>query len=513
MITERDPTATVDEPQRFGTARLVPLMPAGRSEPPLIEHDLLSGYFDRTQGPRTSVTPEAEPLVLAEQTPLSAVDRAPSPATDHAPPPRQPLTLIDCGLPLTVLADLVLKVVYVQGTAIGQEIAAQIRLGFPIVDEALRFLKDQRLLEVSGGDLVGRVSYRFSLTEMGRIRAREAFELCRYVGPAPVPVEQYAAQCRRQGVTGIPCTPTTLRQAFQGFVIRDGLLSELGPAVCGGRSIFIYGPPGNGKTVIAKGLGRFLNQHGGEIYVPYALLVENSIVTVFDPVVHHTTDEDGATRGSGIKRPEMLMENPADRRWRRIRRPVVITGGELTLDMLELQSHTAAHYYGAPLHIKANGGVFLIDDFGRQLVSPRELLNRWIVPLEERVDYLTLTTGRKFPLPFEQLIVFSTNLDPQDLVDDAFLRRIRHKIRIDSPTREALTQIFEVVCRERGFGFSQATIDYLFAEHYDQGRVPRSSDPRDLHDLAQSICSFEDRPAVWTEDLIAEAARRLFCEV
>ena len=274
--------------------------------------------------------------------------------------------MADCALPLSLVADLVLKVLYVQGTCVGQEIANQIRLPFSVVDEALRFLKDQRLLEVSGGDLVGRVSFRFGLTELGRIRARETFETCRYVGPAPVPVEQYVTQCRRQGVSGIPCIPTTLQQAFSGFVLREGLLSELGPAVCSGRSIFVYGPPGNGKTVVAKGLGRFLNTFGGEIYVPYALLVENSIVTLYDPVVHQTTDDaEMARRGLAPKWASqtdsgtlMTHDVPVDLRWRRIRRPVVVTGGELSLDMLELQFNKVGNFYAAPLHIRANGGVF-----------------------------------------------------------------------------------------------------------------------------------------------------------
>jgi len=443
-------------------------------------------------------------------------------STTAAPAPRAPTNLHDTGLTLGFLAEMALKVLYVQGSLLGQEIAHQIRLPFPLIDEALRFLKDQRCLEASGGDVMGRISYRFGLTELGRLRARETFEQCRYVGPAPVTMEQYVAQCRRQTVTGMSCTPATLKSAFEGFILRDEILDDLGPAVCSGRSIFVYGPPGNGKTVIAKGLGRFLNLSGGELYVPYAIQAENTIITIFDPVLHQTTDDADLARRGMLPRASQTSSPSgnasssdvlADLRWRRVRRPVVITGGELNLDMLELQHHKNGNFYNAPLHIKANGGVFLIDDFGRQLVSPRDLLNRWIVPLEERVDYLTLSTGRKFSVPFEQLVIFSTNLNPKDLVDDAFLRRIRYKIRVDPPEKAIFTQIFLTTCQQRGVAPSAAAVEYLYRNYYDKGRTPRSSDPRDLVDLAQAMCRFNGRPVEWNEETLKYATSRLFHEL
>jgi predicted ATPase with chaperone activity len=278
--------------------------------------------------------------------------------------------------------------------------------------------------------------------------------------------------------------------------------------------------------MIAKGLGNFLNTHGGDIYVPYAFLAENSIITVFDPTIHRPTDntelqalnladpESNMTTGLNDFSHSRTLPAPAfDLRWRRVRRPVVITGGELTLDMLDLRFNESSNFYTAPLHIKANCGVFLIDDFGRQIVSPRDLLNRWILPLEERVDFLTLVTGKKFSVPFEQLIVFSTNLDPRELVDEAFLRRIRHKIHIGPPDRKLFTEVFQLNCDIRSIKYNPACIDYLYSQYYSQGKSPRSSDPRDLLEIAQSICRFRRQPVLLTPELISEAAQRFFCEL
>ena len=432
------------------------------------------------------------------------------------PAPRTPTTLAECGLQLGQITDLVLKQLYLHGTMLGGDVARATRLPFSIVDEALRSLQGQKCIEVASGDLVGRVSYRFALTELGRARARESFEHCRYVGPAPVPIEQYVQQCQLQHVTGATCTMPMLRSTFKDCVIRESLLEELGPAVCSGTSIFVHGPPGNGKTLIAKGLGRFLNTLGGEIYVPYAIQAESSIITVFDPGIHLTTDDAvPPTKSIGVSDSPayVVPEGHFDIRWRRIRRPVVITGGELTLEMLELQYNAGGNFYSAPMHIKANGGVFLIDDFGRQLVRPKDLLNRWIVPLEERVDYLTLTTGRKFVLPFEQLIIFSTNLEPRELVDDAFMRRIRHKVKIESPDRQTYTEIFRLTCSQMQLEFHPAVIDLLFSRFYEKGRTPRSSDARDLLEILQSICQFRETPFKLTEELIGESARRFFDEI
>lgn len=441
--------------------------------------------------------------------------------SDGIPPtaPIAPASLATCGLTLMQLSDLILKQLYLQGALLGVDVARQLRLPFNVVEESLVFLRDEKCLEVTSGDLIGRVSYRFNLTDLGRTRAREAFEQCRYVGPAPVSLEAYVRQCEAQAVTGTVCSPDSLLESFKDLIIRPGLLEELGPAVCSGRSIFIYGPPGNGKTMIAKGLGRFLNKYGGEIYVPYAFHSENSIVTLFDPTIHTATDQgdllgaEMAASGMQAQQGRLIQDSPPDLRWRRIRRPVVITGGELTLDMLDLRYNTTANFYQAPLHIKANGGVFLIDDFGRQIVSPRDLLNRWILPLEERIDYLTLATGKKLAVPFEQLIIFSTNLDPRELVDEAFLRRIRHKIHVGTPDRPLFSDIFQFACTQRDIAFRPEIVDFLYESYYDLGKPPRSSDPRDLLEIIQSICRFRNQDVTLTESLMAEATQRFFCQL
>lgn len=460
---------------------------------------------------------DTEPQRTMPRTPSTA----PQPAQHSvsAIAPRSPMTLAESGLGLMSICDLILKQLYLQGSLLGFEMARNARLSFNVVDEGLRFLKDEKCIEVTSGDLIGRVSYRFNLTDLGRTRAREAFEQCRYVGPAPVPLEAYVEQCRQQSVAGTECHADALEEAFSELIIPDNLLQELGPAVCSGRSIFIYGPPGNGKTMVAKGLGKFLNNYGGEIYIPYAIQAENGIVTIFDPTIHQTTDDAelnafGTAADRSVKDPAATMHDRfPDMRWRRIRRPVVITGGELTLDMLDLRYNKTSNFYTAPLHIKANGGVFLIDDFGRQIVSPRDLLNRWILPLEERIDYLTLATGKKFSVPFEQLIIFSTNLDPRELVDEAFLRRIRHKIKIDSPNRDLFTAIFRLCCEQRQIPFNSSVIDFLYSTYYDKGKPPRSSDPRDLLEIATSICRFRNQRVVLNEELVLEATERFFCQV
>lgn len=425
--------------------------------------------------------------------------------------PSSPENLREAGLSMAMLTDLILKSIYQRGTMLGLELAKFLCLPFKIVEEGIRFLKDEKCIEVTGGEIIGRVSYRFTLTDLGRQRAHDAMQQCGYVGPAPVPLEDYIEQTYRQTVTGINCTPDALRGPFSHLVLPEAMFSALGPAVISGKSVFIYGPPGNGKTAMARAIGDFMNNQGGSIYLPYCFLAEGSIITVFDPSVHQIDDarRDDPT-DTRIK--DLLVTHTVDARWVRIRRPVIVTGGELNLEMLDLRFSQAANFYQAPLHVKANGGVFLIDDFGRQLVSPKELLNRWILPLEDRHDYLTLANGKKFQVPFEQLILFSTNLDPKDLVDDAFLRRIRHKVQVHAPTRDVYERIFSNVAKRLGMPACPEAIDYLYERYYEQGRSPRASDCRDLLEIVQSICRYKRQPVTLNRDLIAESAATFIAE-
>ena len=435
---------------------------------------------------------------------------------DGNPAPEAPLSpdsLMEAGLSSGFLCDMLLRTVYTRGVMLGRDLSQYLCLPFKVIRDPLKFLKDEKLIQVDGGDLVGEVSYRFSLTDLGRDRAKAAMEQCAYVGPAPVPLEDYVEQCYRQTVTGLQCYPEALKAPFGHLVLKEEMFNNIGPAIISGRSVFIYGPPGNGKTAMARAIGDFMNTAGGSIYIPYAFVADNNIITVFDPSLHVIDDTaDEYTEDSDATVRKLLSTGAVDQRWVRIRRPVIVTGGELNLDMLDLRYNSEAKFYQAPIHFKANGGVFLIDDFGRQLVSPKDLLNRWILPLEDRHDFLTVASGKKIQVPFEQLIIFSTNLDPKALVDDAFLRRIRHKVGIYAPQRDVYEKIFGANCKRLGMNFDASAVDYLYERYYTKGRTPRASDCRDLLETVQSICRYRRQPVHLTRDLMVEAAASFIAE-
>jgi hypothetical protein len=426
---------------------------------------------------------------------------------DHPAPPRPPAppavpaTLKDAGLPADAVEQLLLKVLYT-GEAAGTALAERLYLPFALLDPILQHVRAERLVEVRGTAGVGTASYRYALTDLGRERARQYLDICQYVGPAPVPLAQYVAYMRCDAAARPLVDRDRLAAAFSHLVVSSALLDQLGPAVNAGKSIFLYGPPGNGKTVLAEGVGRAL---GGELYVPHAIDVDGQLITLYDPVTHQAVEAD---RG-----PSLVMAEGHDRRWAKIRRPVVVVGGELTLEMLDLSFNPIAKFYEAPIQLKANGGVFVVDDFGRQRVPARDLLNRWIVPLESRIDYLTLHTGRKFEVPFDVLIVFATNLQPAHLADEAFLRRIPYKIYAKGPTVEEYTRIFELNCRRYQIPFNPRVVDYLLRRYYrPRGFELRACHPRDLVEQVVNLCRYRHRPPALTRELVDLACRTYFLE-
>jgi hypothetical protein len=416
--------------------------------------------------------------------------------------PKAPVTLEDTGLRGDLVEQLMVKGLYA-GEATGAALADRLCLPFAILEPIIERIRAERLVEVRGSIGSQTSGYRYALTDLGRDRGRQYLDINQYAGAAPVPLAAYVDQMRTLQRARGYIDRQRLRDGFSHLIIGDGLLEQLGPAVNANKAVFLYGPPGNGKTVIAEGLGRSI---GGDMYMPHAIEVDGQIIAMYDPINHEAIDE--PPQGSVL-----FADDSRDRRWVRIRRPVVMVGGELTLDQLDLTFNRTSKFYEAPIQLKANGGVFLVDDFGRQRMRPEELLNRWIVPLESRFDYLTLHTGKKFQVPFDVLIVFATNLDPASLADEAFLRRIPYKIAVDDPSTDQFTRIFELNCRRRGLKFHQVMVAYLQRRHYrPHGRPLRSCHPRDLLDQVTSLCRYRGVEPTITRELLDAACASYFVD-
>ncbi len=401
------------------------------------------------------------------------------------------MDLATLGVRENLVLDLVLRRLMLEGTSSLTAMAQKLRISVPVVDHIFRYMRAQQMVEVKG---MSGNDYTFVLSVAGRQTASERFQISQYAGACPVSLNDYHAAVRAQSAK-VHVDRRVLRQAFGDLVVPDRLLDQLGPALIAQSSIFVYGPSGNGKTSLAE---RMLRVYQDAVMIPYAVEVDNQIISIYDPVVHHAVPAE---------------DNEIDPRWVLCRRPCIVVGGELIPSMLELRLDESSGIYSAPLQMKANNGLFIVDDFGRQLMSPRDLLNRWIVPLDRRVDYLTLRYGVKFQIPFELLVVFSTNLDPSDLADEAFLRRIPNKIYVESVTPQVFDQIFDRVVAARRVPTEPDSAEYLRRLCLREGRTElRACYPTDICNILSSISQYENRPIQMTKADLERATALYFAK-
>lgn len=417
----------------------------------------------------------------------SAVRHPPdsSPAVDDLVP-AVPATVEDSGLDFSLLADLALKAVYADTNCTTQRAAQKLALPVGAVDTLLQHLFREHFIEIR--ETIAPQDRRYAMLDRGWERARRLLDLSAYIGAAPVSLRAYTAMVKRQEELRPPIKPDAIRTALASLILPETTVQMLGVVANSRRSLFITGAPGNGKTSVARALHAAL---GGEIWIPRALEVDGHIINVFDSHNHVPIDPQPDT--------------PYDRRWIKIRRPLVVVGGELTIESMDLSYDQTVKFYEAPFQMKSNGGTLLIDDFGRQRVQPRDLFNRWIIPLENRVDYLTLHTGKKIQVPFEQLLIFATNLDSADLAEEAFLRRLGYRLRVESPDPESYGRIFQKYVEACGLRHDPRLLDVLLARYKREHREMRSCHPRDLVDRCMDICRYEDRPLILDQDLLERA--------
>jgi hypothetical protein len=405
--------------------------------------------------------------------------------------PAIPQTIEELGVSQTIVLDLMLRRLLLEGYTTLEILSEKLRLSIPIVSLVFTHMRQQQLIEVKG--MVGN-DYSFVLSQAGRVLASERFQITQYAGACPVSLKDYHAATNAQAAHPA-IDRRVLRDAFSDLIVTDRLLDQLGPALISQNSIFLYGPTGNGKTSLAE---RMLRVYDDTILIPYAVEVDGQIISLYDPVVHQRLD---------------IEEAEVDQRWLVCRRPCIVVGGELIPSMVELRLDESSGIYAAPLQMKANNGLFIIDDFGRQLMSPRDLLNRWIVPLDRRVDYLTLRYGVKFQIPFELLVVFSTNLDPSDLADEAFLRRIHNKIYIEACDQTVFDSIFYRVVTSRGIPYEDDSAEFLRKICLREGRTElRACYPTDVCNILESISKYENRPIQMSKGDMERAAMLYFAK-
>jgi predicted ATPase with chaperone activity len=411
--------------------------------------------------------------------------------------PQEPATLKDTGLSEALIEDFVLKFLSGVGSESGRTISDNLCLPMAILEDRFDAMRRRQEIAPSGAAMLGDHIYR--LTDAGRDRALRALRECAYVGPAPVPLDDYISSVQAQTIASERPRRAQLEKAFSDIHVEPQMLSQLGPAINAGRGMFIYGPPGNGKTTIAQRITRCFGQN---ILIPHAVIEGGRIIKMFDASCHREV----RSAASALFRTAEF-----DRRWIRIERPTVVVGGELTMDNLELKHDPVSNVSEASLQLKSNCGCLLIDDFGRQRINPTELLNRWIIPLENRVDYLTLSNGRKIEVPFEQLIIFSTNLEPHDLADDAFLRRIPFKVELGDPSTEEFHLLFQIFAKKFQLECSPVLVDYLIRNHYHSGKRPlRRCHARDLLEQIVYYCNYNELQLEVTEPYLDHAVRTYF---
>jgi hypothetical protein len=422
-------------------------------------------------------------------------------STVMAPPP--PKRLEDMKLPIVMMRDIILKTIFRKNIDLVSELATAVCLPIPVTQELVDMARTQRLVEATGtlnannGNEMG-----YQLTDAGKARALDALAQSEYFGAMPVPLDVYREQIKRQSVRNLQVTRNQLMGAMGHLVLPDSLIDHLGPAVSAGRSILMYGPPGNGKSSISNGIRDAL---GDRVYVPRAIEYASQVITVYDPIVHSSAEAE-------IQDPNSLRRvTRYDSRYVCCERPTVITGGELELDMLDLVYNPTARTYQAPLQLKSTGGIFIVDDLGRQKEPPQSIVNRWIVPLEENKDILALQSGEKFEVPFDTLVIFSTNFHPNKIFDQAALRRIFFKIKIDGPDQKNFLKIFAMVAKKRGMPLDEATLIHLLSVKYPSiDNVYANYQPIFLIDQIISICEFEGIPNQMNPELMDRAWANMF---
>ena len=420
------------------------------------------------------------------------------------PVPVRPISLDETGLPEAIVESLLIKILYFRNELIGRELAKAIGLTFSLIEPLLENFKRNHQVAVRKSLGMGNVSALFSLSEAGRELAKQHLETCQYAGPAPVPIDQYSQMVQRQKPKEYWLTTEALTDAFQHMVISRQVLSQLGPAINAGKSLLIYGQPGNGKTYIAESM---INIQNTEIFVPYALVSAGQIIQLYDPLYHTKLDTDTDSVFA------VQEDQPYDGRWFRSPRPFIQTGGELTLEMLDLAYNPVSKVYDAPLHLKANNGIYLVDDFGRQRVSPAEVLNRWIIPMERRVDYLNLTNAGKIQVPFECFLIFSSNLKPTQLGDEAFLRRIQYKMLLKNPDEKEFMKIFRLVTESFKIAIDDQTLDAFMQKSYRRtNKKFRRCHPRDVITHAVDYIRFEKMEWALTEPVLDHAFDSCFAD-